>query len=285
MKNIFDLKLVEMFRSRARKLHYPVADFLLDYVTEDLVARISVIKRHFPLAVDLYSHSDKVKKALLSTGKVPKVINVETQSSVGDKDIILDREQIPYIEEPVDMVSSLLSLQLVNDVPLFLQKVKSILKKDGLFIGALLGEGSLIELRHSFLEAEVALRHGSSPRVIPLISIKDLGNLFHKSGFALVVTDSEELKVEYADLETLIADIRSWGMQNPLAARSKMPLTKEIFNLTKEIYSKKFPAENGGIIASFNILWFSAWVPDPTRQQQPAAPGSAQVSLKDVLKS
>ena len=49
-----------------------------------------------------------------------------------------------------------------------------------------------------------------------------------------------------------------------------------------EIYADRFSDPDGRIRATFQIVWFSGWVPHES-QQKPLKPGSAEVSLSKIL--
>ena len=86
-----------------------------------------------------------------------------------------------------------LALQFVNDLPGTLIQVRRALKPDGLFVAALLGGATLAELRQALTEAEIDVEGGVSPRVAPLIDVRELGALLQRAGFALPVTDVDRV--------------------------------------------------------------------------------------------
>ncbi len=62
--------------------------------------------------------------------------------------IIGDEEFIPFQNQSLHMVISNLSLHWVNDLPGTFIQVRKCLNEDGLFLGAILGENTLQELRY-----------------------------------------------------------------------------------------------------------------------------------------
>lgn len=281
---LFDHRQIELFRERAVKNKNIANDFLLSYLAKDLAYRLKDINRTFKNALDLHSYNNLVAQAL-HNHHIKDVIRVETSKNFlqnFDKIIVSPREHIDNLPSNVDLITSFLSMQLINNMPLYLQKIKNKLKPDGLFIGAFLGNNSLFELRDSFIEAELLESSGASPRVAPFIDLRILGDLLHNSGFNFPVVDSEILIVEYSSFDNLLKDLRSWGMQNALFNRSKTPITRKTLNIVKEIYTKKYAIGQNKIKVTFNFLWFSAWAPCETHTK-PIAKGSAKVSLRDIL--
>ncbi|MFX8805513.1 methyltransferase domain-containing protein, partial [Acinetobacter baumannii] len=78
-----------------------------------------------------------------------------------------------------------LTLQTVDDLPGTLIQIRRALKPDGLFLAAIPGGDTLMELRESLAAAEVELKGGLSPRVIPFMDVRDLGSLLQRAGLAL----------------------------------------------------------------------------------------------------
>jgi hypothetical protein len=100
------------------------------------------------------------------------------------------------------------------------------LRPDGLFLACLFAGDTLTELRQSWLEAEARLTGGASPRVAPMIDVRELGSLLQRAGFALPVADLDRTIVRYADAVALIHEIRSLGLSNVLVGRSRRTVTK-----------------------------------------------------------
>lgn len=60
-----------------------------------------------------------------------------------------------------------------------------------------------------------------------------------------------------------------------------LTLRRDVINRAEEIYRERYGNSDGSIPASFCILSFIGWKPDPS-QPKPAARGSATVSIKDL---
>ena len=137
--------------------------------------------------------------------------------------ILGDEERLPFSGERFDLVVSLLALHGVNDLPGALVQIRRALKADGLFIGALLGGATLIELRQSLTQAEAEIEGGASPRVAPFADLRDIGGLLQRAGFALPVTDSDVVRVRYAHAFALMQDLRRMGLTNALQRPAESP--------------------------------------------------------------
>jgi hypothetical protein len=181
-----------------------------------------------------------------------------------------------------DLAVSLLAMHEVNDLTGFLIQSRLCLKPDGLFLGCLLGAGTLQELRDVLLETEAEMYGGVSPRIAPFADVRDMGGLLQRAGFALPVADTETLTARYSNLFSLIKDLRAMGLSNSLNARSRKPLTKTFWAKAAEIYATRYSDVDGKIRATFSIVWLSGWAPSPS-QPKALQPGSAKISLKDIL--
>ncbi len=285
MDIVFDQTLVEARRKRALRNADPKALFLLEIAAQDLAERLGVVERHFERAVELHGYTGITAEQIARTGKVGSVERVEIDQAFGTGENALSvasLETVPLEPASVNLIVSPLSLHLTNDTPGVFIQVRRALKPDGLFLAAIPGNDTLKELREVLLATESELTGGASPRVIPFADVRDVGALLQRAGFALPVADSETYTVRYASLFSLLKDLRAMGMTNPLAARSRKPLTRRFFVRAAEIYAERFSDADGRIRATFSVIYLSGWAPHES-QQKPLAPGSAKRRLSDAL--
>jgi SAM-dependent methyltransferase len=276
--DVFDRSLVRQRLSRALKAGY--ADFLLLRAVEDLEERLSTVVRPFSLALDVGTPTPSAAAALLRSGRVERVVRLSPTPEPGS--VLGDEERLPFAGERFDLAVSLLALQAVNDLPGALIQIRRSLKPDGLFIGALLGGSTLTELRQALTQAEAEMEGGVSPRVAPFADLRDIGGLLQRAGFALPVTDSESVRVRYANAFALMRDLRAMGLTNALNDRRRAPLKRGTLVRAAEIYAERFADPDGRIPATFEIVWLSGWTPHES-QQKPLKPGSAKMRLADAL--
>ena len=98
----------------------------------------------------------------------------------------------------------------------------------------------------------------------------------------LPVTDLETYPVRYSDPLRLMRELKSLGAQNPLADRPDKPATRRLIGSAAEAYAEIAGDPDGRVRATLEIIWLLGWAPHES-QQKPLRPGSAKVSLKDVL--
>ena len=285
--NIFDRRLIQANLRRAARARAQT-DFLLRYAAEELVSRLHGISRTFELAADTGAYHGVVASLLNERFPGTKTISLSPVMVLAEAcpapRAVAKEESLPLRDGSIDLVTSVLSLHLVNDLPGALIQIRRALRPDGLFLGALLGGETLIELRQAFMMAETDTLGGVSPRVFPTADVRDLGSLLQRAGFALPVVDSERLSVTYPTPLALIKELKTMGAANPLVARSRKPMRRDTLAKAIEIYAQHFTGSDGKVRATFEILYLCGWAPHES-QQKPLKPGSARARLADALRT
>lgn len=198
--------------------------------------------------------------------------------------LVPDTEVLDLEEGAHDLVIHALGLHWAEDPVGQLIQCRRALRPDGLFIAATLGGQTLNELRRVLSEAESATRGGLSPRVAPMGEIRDLGALLQRAGFALPVADNHVLRATYRSARHLMRDLRALGETNALAMRDRRPPGRAFFEMADRLYAAHFPAGDGRIAATFEIIYLTGWAPS-SDQPKPLRPGSATARLADALRS
>jgi SAM-dependent methyltransferase len=264
----------------ARALAAGAADFLLAQATEEILDRLGAVRRRFTAIADLGTALPLLTERIAQTYPSARVTRLAPLDRV---DVMGDVELLPFGRDAFDLAVSALALQDVNDLPGTLAQIRRILKPDGLFLGCLIGGSTLRELRAALAEAETEISGGVSPRVAPFADVRDMGGLLQRAGFALPVTDVETLTVRYPHLFALLADLRAMGATNTLVERLRKPARRVLFLRAAEIYARDNADSDGRLRATFELIFLSGWAPHES-QQKPLKPGSAQVSLAEVLR-
>jgi len=268
---VFDPALLKKRQVRAAQTG--AETFLLDRVIEDMGERLHAVVREFKNAADLGSPGTGASNLLAASVKQSRHVDWPAD----------EREALPLEANSLDLIVSALALQFVNDLPGVLAQIRRALQPDGYFLAATIGGDTLTELRQSFAEAEVALDGGLSPRVIPMLDLRDAGALLQRAGFALPVTDVDRVTVRYDNMFGLMRDLRRMGATNMLADRRRTPLRRATLLRAAEIYAQRFSDADGRIRATFDIVWMAGWSPDAS-QPKPLKPGSAKMSLEEAVK-
>lgn len=253
-------------------------DFVLKLVIDDLAERLSAVSREFRQALILAPDAREVPAHGRSASGS---FTFERLSTLGGA---VNPEQLTLERGGYDLIVSLFDLQIVDDVPGFLARIRAHLAADGLFLAAAIGGDSLAELRHAFLTADSEHAGGAYARVAPFIPLSDVGQLLQRAGFALPVSDVEPHTIRYATPLALMRELKALGASNPLADRPRRPLTASQLAAAAAAYEAVAADPDGRVRATLEIVWMSGWAPHES-QQKPLKPGSAEVSLTQVLPS
>ena len=255
-----------MLRTRqARALRLGAENFLLQRVSNELMERLAVVRRYFANAIDLDTPSEGLREALQS-----KVAGIRTVS-IGDD----DSAPLDFAPASADLAVSALGLQFVNDLPGVLTQLRLGLKPDGLLLAAILGGDTLTELRQAFAAAESEIEGGVSPRVAPMIDLRDAGALLQRAGFALPVCDVERIVVRYDDAFALMRDLRRMGATNILVERRRTLTHRATLLRMAQVYAERFTDPDARIRATFEVIWLSGWAPHES-QPKPLSPNLAR---------
>jgi len=268
---IFDRGIVALHRARAAK-NFTAHAFLHEEIAARLLERLADVKRVFPRALALG----------LPLCERPGSEQIISGPPSLAPQLAFDEEALPFAPQSLDLIVSNLALHWVNDLPGALLQIRQALRPDGLFLGALLGGETLKELRQAFLEAEAVVESGVSPRVSPFADVRTLGGLMQRAGFALPLIDADTVTVTYADAFALMRELRGMGETNAHVGRRKSFTRRQTLIAMAEIYRERFGGADGRIPATFHVIYLTGWAPHDS-QPKPLKPGTAKVSLKEVL--
>jgi NADH dehydrogenase [ubiquinone] 1 alpha subcomplex assembly factor 5 len=260
---LFDRRAWRLHRDRAARsacvdfLHVEIADRLLD--------RLDDVGRQFYVALDLGVHAGALTRALACRPGIQQVVIADSSigflTQLAGLRVAADPDLVPFRDGSFDLAVSGLTLHWAGDLPGALVQLRRVLKSDGLFLAAMLGGSTLVELRSVLMEAELIEEGGASPRVSPVADLADLAALLLRTGFAMPVADAERITVTYPDALTLMRDLRGMGETNALAARRREPLRRATLARAAVLYAERFGLPDGRIPATFEILFLTGWAP------------------------
>ena len=282
---VFDRRLVRRHRDRAAD-GFAQHDFLKREVSERLADRLSDTTRRFARVLDLGCHDGALGRLVAARGEAEMLVSMDlserfARAAPGLR-VVGDEEWLPFADGSFDLVVSALSLHWVNDLPGALVQINRALKPDGLFLAAMLGGGTLEELRQSLLAAELQVEGGASPRISPFADVPDVGGLLQRAGFALPVVDADRIDVSYADAIALMRELRGMGETNAVAERRRVPLRRATLASALRHYGERRAGADGRLPATFQVLYLTAWAPHAS-QPKPLRPGAAKTRLAEAL--
>jgi malonyl-CoA O-methyltransferase len=169
--------------------------------------------------------------------------------------VCADVEALPLAGNSVGMTWSNLALQWCNDLPATFRELHRVLKTDGLLMFSTFGPDTLKELRSAF--------HGvdGHSHVSRFTDMHDLGDMLAHSGFAEPVMDMEIITLTYADVKSVMQDLRGIGAHNATAGRAQGMMGKAAWQHVSERYESY--RRDGKLPATFEIVYGHAWKPRP----------------------
>jgi NADH dehydrogenase [ubiquinone] 1 alpha subcomplex assembly factor 5 len=276
----YDRRLRRLRRNRAAK-NFAQADYLHHLAADELLDRLSLVKREFKDALVLGAPDNHVAARLgqLRMGVTAADPGQRFGEAAG---VQCDEDRLPFADAAFDLVLSVGLLDGVNDLPGALTLIRRTLRPDGLFLGAFVGAGSLPRLRSAMMAADAAEGGAASPRIHPQIDVRAAGDLLVRAGFALPVADSDSILIRVPHLLALVSDLRTMAATNILAARSRRPIGRSGLAAAIADFSAGADAD-GKTNERFEIVYMIGWSPSPD-QPQPARRGSATQSLTESLR-
>jgi NADH dehydrogenase [ubiquinone] 1 alpha subcomplex assembly factor 5 len=269
---LFDRRAWRLHRERAARSG---VSFLHDEIVQRLFDRLGLVNREFGCALDLGARDGQLASRLAAEGGVRWVVPAEPATGFFPRpaggQVGADPELIPFRDASFDLIASSLVLHWCADLPGTLIQIRRALQPDGLFLAAMFGGGTLVELRTALFEAELAEEGGVSPRVSPTVELGDAAALLQRAGFAMPVADSEIITVTYPDMVALMHDLRGMGETNSLVARRHF-LSRATLDRAGAIYAERFAAAGGRITATFEVLFLTGWAPHPDQSKPRPGP-------------
>lgn len=167
--------------------------------------------------------------------------------------VCADIEQLPIKNESISMIWSNLALQWCNDLDHTFAEMHRILRTDGLLMFSTFGPDTLKELRQSFAKID-AFSH-----VNRFIDMHDIGDLLVHNGFSTPVMDMEYITLTYADVISVMRDLKAIGAHNVLQGRQQGLMGKNKWQKAISEYEKLH--RDGKLPATFEVIYGHAWKP------------------------
>lgn len=119
-----------------------------------------------------------------------------------------DAEQLPLVDNSVDLIFSNLAVQWCHDFSKVLEEAHRVLKPQGVFVFTSLCEGTLAELVQSWRTVDDYIH------VNNFLGFADYQALLTASPFDLVHSEPHQQQAFYDDLKALMADLKGIGAHN-----------------------------------------------------------------------
>jgi malonyl-CoA O-methyltransferase len=171
--------------------------------------------------------------------------------------VCADMERLPLAGNCVQMAWSSLAFQWATELPVVLSECHRVIAPGGLLIFATLGPDTLKELRQAFAQVD------GGTHVSHFLDMHDIGDMLVHAGFQHPVMEMEMLTLTYADIKSLLRDLKGIGAHNAAADRARGMMGKAAWHKLEQAY-ETFRKE-GRLPATYEVIYGHAWVGDKTR--------------------
>jgi NADH dehydrogenase [ubiquinone] 1 alpha subcomplex assembly factor 5 len=221
-EEIFSKKRRQLNRARARRAPSD-SHWLLDRMADELVDRLSGMKLEVQHVLVVGHGIRALRNALPNTARMTcrDLVPDLGVDDVGDEDQPLGQAG------SYDLVLACGTLDTLDDLPGALILIRRALRPGGLFLGAMLGAGSLSGFKALVRTTETEMSDHAALRFHPQIDVRSAGDLLFRAGFSTPVADQEDVRVTYTAFKTLIGDLRGTGANNAL--RDVHPMSRAVY--------------------------------------------------------
>ncbi len=170
-----------------------------------------------------------------------------------------DIDALPLKTSSVDMVWSSLALQWCNDLNVSFAELYRVLAPGGLLMFATFGPDTLKELRAAFAEVD------GYTHVNEFVDMHDIGDVLVSAGFNTPVMDMEYITLTYADLKTMLRELKGIGAHNVTSGRSKGLMGRARWTALEAAFERR--RKDGRLPATYEVIYGHAWINQKTRTQ------------------
>ena len=247
--------------NRRRALRSPLdSRWLVDRMEEDLADRLSYMSVEVQTALIIGDGGARIRQQL------PPHVRVLTSdlATSPQTHIVADEDRLPIADASCDLVFAVGTLDSVHDLPGALLLIRRCLRPGGLFLGAMMGAGSLSTFRSMVQSHEAAVTGSAVARFHPQVDVRAAGDLLFRAGFSTPVADLDTVRVSYSNARRLLGDVRA-------TSGNALPLIRP------------FPMEAGRKLLAaapfqeqFGLLYLTGWAPEKG-VQRPSGPVKGRV--------
>jgi malonyl-CoA O-methyltransferase len=172
-----------------------------------------------------------------------------------------DAEQLPLIDNSVDMITSNLTLQWCSNLDQTFSDFYRCLKPGGLIMFTTFGPDTLKELRASWRQVD------NYNHVNAFLDMHDVGDALLRNGFSDPVMDAENITLTYKEVMKLMRELKAIGAHNVTLGRQRGLTGKDKL---KKLFSAYEQFRSGGVLpCTYEIVYGHAWKLDkPAKNTQ-----------------
>lgn len=267
-----DKRLMRRAFERAAKT-YDQAAMLQREVSQRLLERLDLVKLAPELILDVGSGTGVASRALAQRYPAARVVGLDIAHAMlqvarqsdpwwkrklpflsGNLPSYVggDLERLPLPTSSVNLLCSNLALQWCNDLPAAFAEFRRVLAPGGLLMFTTFGPDTLRELRQAFAGLD------GYTHVNRFMDMHDIGDELAYAGFATPVVDMEYLTLTYADLSSLLRELKAIGAHNVTSGRGHGLMGKHTWRTMLDNYEKL--RQDGRLPATYEVIYGHAWV-------------------------
>lgn len=167
--------------------------------------------------------------------------------------VCADAQALPLAAQGFEIIYASLILQWCEDLDATLLEWRRLLKPHGLLLFSTLGPDTLKELRGAWREVD-GYNH-----VNYFLDMHDVGDALMRAGFVEPVMDVEHVTMTYADVQTLMRDLKRIGAHNVTAGRGRGLTGRGRMAALEKAYEHW--RRDGRLPATYEVVYGTAWAP------------------------
>ncbi|WJW75727.1 malonyl-ACP O-methyltransferase BioC [Thiohalobacter sp. IOR34] len=248
---------------------YDAGAVLQREIGERLLERLALLRLRPATLLDLGSGTGQIAEGLLRRYRGARVVALDIAEPMLARarrrggwrrrplPVCGDAECLPLADASIDMILSNLCLQWVDDLDAAFAEFRRVLRPGGALLFTSFGPDTLCELREAWAAVDAI------PHVNRFPDMHEVGDALLRAGLAGPVMDRELLTLTYADLRSLLADIRDIGAHNVIQGRPRGLTGKARWQAFAANYEAR--RREGRLPASYEVVYGHAWAPEDSR--------------------
>lgn len=190
-----------------------------------------------------------------------------------------DAAALPLREASVELLFSNLCLQWQSDLPLVFDEWRRVMRAGGVVLASTFGRDTLIELRDAFGAADAGSPHINA-HINAFDDIARIGDALLAAGFRNPVLEREKFVLDYADVPTLMRELRGLGAGNALTTRRRALTGKARMQRVFAAYETL--RRDDRLPATWEVITLRALAPEPGTPRRDGGGVVASVPLDRI---
>lgn len=259
-----DMKRVRQSFSRAAET-YDDAAFLQKEVADRMLERLDYIRINPGRVLDLGAGTGYCSEKLLGRYRADVVALDFAEGMLQQarrrgkmfrrpRSVCASAGRLPLADGSFDMLVSSLMLQWCHPVDEYFQEFRRVLTPGGMLMFTTFGPDTLTELRQAWGAVDRRVHvHG-------FLDMHDLGDALLRQGFSSPVMDVERIVLTYADVRSLLRELKAIGANNAEQGRPRGLTGRDSLRRFEQAY-EAFRSGEGALPATYEVVYGHAWAP------------------------